>query len=307
MVLSASLSESRKVLARKIMASLQQIKSRISSVKSTRQITKAMELVAASRMRRAQELVQRSRQFSLSARELLTRLAQLVHVDQYELYRRRPVSARLLIVITSDRGLAGAYNSNVLRQFVSELKDDVKTSVANRTICIGRQGANFAARLKGVDVVGVYHDLPEQPDSAALLPIITTMLRLFTSGEVDAADVLYTHYNSSLSQEVARLRLLPAGFHDTELTEAVQLASFEPSADEVLEYATRRLLEVQLLQALLDSFASEHSMRMLAMKNATDNASDLADDYTLAYNNARQQKITQELAEITGGAEALNG
>lgn len=287
------------------MASTQQIQSRIKSVKNTKQITKAMELVAASRMRRAQEVVQQSRLFSQAARELLTRLSQIVDISQYDLYKVRPIKARLLIIVTSDRGLAGAYNSNVVRMYIDQLKQDASEKHKNYTICIGRKGANLASRLKEVEVVGAYHGFPDNPHANDLRPIINTAIDMFIDGTVDAVDVLYTKYNSSINQEAASLRLLPAGFHETELSANVKLATFEPSTDEVLENATRRLVEVQLLQALLEAVASEHSMRMLAMKNASDNATDLVDDYTLAYNNARQQKITQELAEITGGAEAL--
>lgn len=287
------------------MPSTQQIKSRIKSVKSTRQITKAMELVAASRMRRAQEVVQRSRLFSKAAHELLTRLSQLVNINQYELYRVRPIKSRLLIIITSDRGLKGAYNSNVIRAYVEQLKKDADGKVKSHTLCIGRQGANFVSRLAKAEVVGVYHDFPDHPTVNHLQPIITTAVDMFVEGSIDAVDVIYTQYNSSISQQPISLRLLPAGFHETELSEPVKLATFEPSADEVLANATRRLIEAQLLQTLLESVASEYSMQMLAMKNASDNASDLVDDLTLAFNNARQAAITQELAEITGGAEAL--
>jgi F-type H+-transporting ATPase subunit gamma len=287
------------------MASTQQIKSRIKSIKNTKQITKAMELVAASRMRKAQEVVGRSRLFAHAAQELLTRLSQLVNVNQYDLYRVRPIKSRLLIVITSDRGLAGAYNSNLLRSYISELKKDETAKIRSSTICIGRKGANLASRLKEVEVVGAYHGFPDNPHANDLRPIVSTAIDMFVSGQVDAVDVLYTKYNSSLNQEASSLRILPAGFRETELSSDVKLATFEPSVDVVLENATRRLVEVQLLQGLLESVASEHSMRMMAMKNASDNATDLVDDYTLAYNNARQAKITQELAEITGGSEAL--
>ena len=287
------------------MASTQQIKSRIKSVKNTKQITKAMELVAASRMRRAQEAVQSTRLFSAAARELLTRLRQLVQVNQFDLYQTRPIKARLLIIIASDRGLAGAYNSNVLRNYLAELKKDQQAGVKNYTICIGRQASNFAARLQDVEIVGVYQAFSDKPVANDLQPIINTATELFVARTVDAVDVIFTQYNSSINQTPSNLRLLPAGFYETDVSAPVRLATFEPSADVVLPSATRRLLEVQLLQTVLESVASEHSMRMLAMKSATDNATDLADDLTLAYNNARQAAITQELAEITGGAEAL--
>ena len=288
------------------MASRQQIKGRIKSVKNTKQITKAMELVAASRMRRAQELASRTRRYAGLASELLTSLRTRVQLGQHPLFTVRPVQARLLILITSDRGLAGAYNSNVLRLYVQELQKDVAAGVKNYTIAIGRKGANLTARLDEAEVVGVYSELPHQPQTSDLQPVVAAALELFRDGRVDAVDVLYTHYHNSVNQQATVRHLLPAGFTETAVTDAVHEADFEPSAEQVLDSATLRLIEVQMLQALLEANASEHSMRMMAMKSATDNATDLADDLTLAYNNARQAAITQELAEISGGTEALN-
>lgn len=288
------------------MASKQLIKSRIRSVKNTRQITKAMELVAASKMRRAQEAASQTSYFSQSARELLTRLRQLINVEQYDLFKARPVKARLIIVITSDRGLAGAYDSNVLRTYINELKRDDSAHVKNYTIAIGRKGSSLATRLHDVEVVGVYHGFPANPEANELRPIMSAALQMYIDAKIDAVDVIYTAFKSTVSQQVQIMHLLPAGFEETEVTEQIRLAGFEPSEEAVLENATKRLIEVQLLQALLESFASEYSMRMLAMKNATDNANELVDDLTLAFNNARQAAITQELAEITGGAEAMS-
>jgi F-type H+-transporting ATPase subunit gamma len=289
------------------MPSRQQIKARIASVKNTTQITKAMEMVAASRMRKSQELVKRTELFSRLANELLTRLRQLVNVNEYILFRERPIKGRLLIVITSDRGLAGAYNSNVLRRYVQELKKDDHAKVKSYSVVIGRQAAHFSAKLRDVDVIGVYQNFPDEPSANELVPILSTVTNMFIEGKVDAIDVIYTKYHSAISQEVMLKRLLPAGFEEVTPSESVAQAEFEPSPEAVLETATVRLLEAQLLQALLDSVASEHSMRMLAMKSATDNGNELAGDLTLVYNNARQAAITQELAEITGGAEAMNG
>lgn len=288
------------------MASTQQIKSRIGSVKNTKQITKAMQLVAASKMRKAQEAANSTRYFSKTARELLTRLRQLVDINQYALFRARPVKARLLIVITSDRGLAGAYDGNVLKAYLAQLKQDKANGVKNYTIVIGRKGSNLVSRLDNVETVGVYHDFPTDPDANELQPIVSAAVQMYIEETVDAVDIIYTKFNSTVSQEVATMHLLPAGFEEEQVDEQIRLADFEPNESAVLENATLRLIESQLLQTMLESFASEYSMRMLAMKNATDNATDLVEDLTLAFNNARQAAITQELAEITGGAEAMS-
>ena len=287
------------------MANTIAIKQRIGSVKNTRQITKAMELVAASRMRKAQEAAQRSRLYNQTARELLTRLAQITDIAQHPLFLRREIKARLLVIITSDRGLAGAYNSGVLKKYLAEVKADQKNGVKSYTITIGQKASHFVAKLKDTEAVGSYRNMPDDLTANDLQPILATAIRVFQGGTVDAVDVLYTHYHSSIRQEPTLQHLFPAGFTTAPVSPELRLAEFEPSVTEVLSHVTKRLVEVQLWQSMLESMASEHSMRMLAMKNATDNATDIVDDLTLAFNNARQAAITQELAEITGGAEAM--
>ena len=289
------------------MSSTIAIKSRIRSVKSTRQITKAMELVAASKMRRAQEATLASRTYAAAARELLTRLSQLTDVKRHPLFIKRTVKSRLIILVTSDRGLAGAYDGNMIKLYAKELKLDRDAGATTRTITIGRKGSNFVARLRDIETIGAYHEFPDIPDANQLSPIITLAVKLYRDQVVDAVDVIFTDYVNSLKQTPMMRRLLPAGFVESTVSHAIHTADFEPSADEVLESATERLIEAQLYQTLHDARASEYSMRMIAMRNATDNATSLVDDLTLAFNNARQTAITQELAEITGGAEALNG
>ena len=288
------------------MANTIAIKRRIGSVKNTRQITKAMELVAASRMRKAQEAAHRSRLYSTVARELLTRLSQVTEITDYALFKKRPVKARLLVVITSDRGLAGAYNSNALRRYVNELKADKAAGVKSYTIAVGQRAAQFVGRISETEVTAVYRHLPKELEVHDLQPLIREATQLFTTQKVDAVDVIYTHFYSSIRQEPHLLHLLPAGFTETEVSKDLAQAEFEPSMTSVLEATVKRLIDAQLWQALRESVASEESMRMLAMKNATDNATEIVDDLTLVFNNARQASITQELAEITGGAEALN-
>jgi len=288
------------------MANTIAIKRRIGSVQNTRQITKAMELVAASRMRKAQEAALGSRSYSHMARELLTRLAQLAEVTDQPLFKKRAVKARLLVVITSDRGLAGAYNSNALRKYVTELKADKAADIKSYTIAVGQRAAQFVGRLTDTEVVAVFRNLPKELQPHDLQPLIRQAIDLFTSQKVDKVDVIYTHFYSSINQQPNMLPMLPAGFSETPVGQELAQAEFEPSVSAVLDATAKRLIDAQVWQALLESVASEESMRMLAMKNATDNANDLVDDLTLAYNNARQASITQELAEITGGAEAMS-
>ncbi|MBX6334264.1 ATP synthase F1 subunit gamma [Candidatus Saccharibacteria bacterium] len=288
------------------MASRQQIKRRINSVKNTRQITKAMQLVAASKLRRAQEAAQKPRAYADLARTILTRLRQIA-ADESELglFTERPVKRRLLIVITSDLGLAGAYDANVIRTLIAEVKNDREAGVKTSVIAIGRKVAQAASRIADVYVEAVYTKLPDKPSADEMRPILTSVVDKFAEGSIDAVDIIFTKFISSIKSEVRIQRLLPAGFEEVQLDEEMARAEAEPSAGALLKAVSMRLLEVQIYQARLESAASEHSMRMLAMKNATDNASDIIEDLTLEFNNARQAAITQELAEITGGAEAL--
>lgn len=287
------------------MASTRQIKSRIRSVKSTKQITKAMELVAASKLRRAQEATLASRLYSDTARELLTQLSHLTDVQQNMFFHKRKMKARLIIVVTSDRGLAGSYNANALKQLAGVIKEDQTEGIKDHVICVGRKGAQFVSKLKGVELVGVYQSLPEHLSATDVRPILSSAIQLFLTEEVDAVDIITTKFINSLVQTSYRQPLLPAGFIETEVSHDVAVSTFEPSVETVLDGATLRLLEAQLFQALLDGAASEHSMRRTSMKNATDNAGDIIDDLTLEMNKVRQAAITQELSEISAGVEAM--
>lgn len=288
------------------MPSQRQLKSRIRSVKNTKQITRAMQMVAASKMRRAQDATKATTPYTNAAREILAHLASLGATNGHPLFETREVKKRLLIVLASDRGLAGAYNTNVAKAYIRELIADDKSGVKTATIAIGRKVTQFVTRLKDAELVGVYEDLPEHLEGHELRAVLNTAYELFTSGDVDAVDLVYTEFVSSISQVPRTERLLPAGLAVETDDMLPSEVLFEPDTETVLEETVYRLSGAQLFQALLDARASEHSMRMLAMKNATDNASDLIDDLTLAMNKARQAAITQELAEISGGAEAMS-
>ncbi len=288
------------------MPSTRALKTRIRSVKSTKQITKAMQLVAASKMRKAQEAEATSAPYTRLANEILTHLANQGVTDRHPLYEVREVKSRLLIVVATDKGLAGAYDANVLKLYTKQLLADDADGVANETIAIGRRGTRFVSKLKGTKVAAAYQDLPDDPAGSQLRAIVDMAMEKFTAGEVDAVDLVFTEYISSVNQQATVQRILPAGYETVEVSENVREAEFEPSQEEVLEAVTYRLVEAQVYHALLTARASEYIMRMMAMKNATDNATDLIDDLTLAMNKARQAAITQELAEISGGVEALN-
>ncbi|HEV2402822.1 MAG TPA: ATP synthase F1 subunit gamma [Candidatus Saccharimonadales bacterium] len=282
------------------------LKRRVSSVKNTKQITKAMELVSASKMRRAQDRAKLSRDYRRVSYDLLARLANLQETARHPLFQKRTIKARLYLVITSDSGLAGAYNYNVLKRFTTALTADRDKRVRSDVVVIGKQGANFARRIKDINLVGVYPAFGDAPTANDIRPILNTVTEQYQQRKVDEVVVIYTTFISNLTQQVTNLPILPADVADADKPSyKYGFTNFEPDADIVVERTVSRLIEVQIWQALLESMASEHSMRMLAMKNATDNASDIIDELTLELNTVRQANITQELAEISGGVEAL--
>lgn len=287
------------------MASRITLKRRISSISGTRQITKAMELVSASKLRRAQEYAQKSRDYRDLAYDLLQRLNAMSEVERQPLFQRRTVKNRLYIVVTSNTGLAGAYNANTLKLLTQGLRRDENDKVKSHVITIGSKGAQFVRRLHGVELLAVYPPFGDHPSANDVRPILNTIVEQYKSKAIDDVQILYTEFKSTITQQAVSLPLLPAPLPDD--TTAVPISNFEPDVETVVEEVTTRLIEAQVWQAILESLASEHAMRMLATKNATDNANDLIKDYTLELNTARQAEITQELAEITGGAEALNG
>lgn len=288
------------------MASLITLKRRIGSIRGTRQITKAMELVSASKLRRAQEQARATREYRKATYELLARLSTIKEVEEQPLFKKRPVDSRLYVVITSNSGLAGAYNANILKQLAQAVTRDKANNIKSTAIAIGSKGAQFVRRTSDIDLLAYYPAFGDQPTQADILPILSTVIEQYISEAVDEVYVLYTLSRSGIVQEAINVPLLPAQLDDAQpLPTAVAAMNFEPDVETVIHNVGTRLIEVQIWQMLLESLASEHSMRMLAMKNATDNANELIADYTLEYNTARQAAITQELSEITGGAEAL--
>jgi F-type H+-transporting ATPase subunit gamma len=282
------------------------LKRRITSIRNTRQITKAMELVSASKLRRAQEYAQRSRDYRDLAYDLLRRLNAQGEVERMPLFHKRKVKNRLYIVVTSNTGLAGAYNANILKLLTQGLQRDQADGVKSHVITIGSKGAQFVRRLHYVDLLAVYPPFGDRPTANDVRPILNTIIGQYKEEAVDDIQILYTVFKSSIVQQAQSLQLLPAPMLDVD-TGPQPISNFEPDVETVIEQVTTRLVEAQVWQAILESLASEHAMRMIATKNATDNANELIDDYTLELNTARQAAITQELAEISGGAEALNG
>lgn len=288
------------------MASTIVLRRRIKSIKNTRQITQAQQLVAASKLRRAQEYAQASRAYGELANELLQRISAINEVSSQPLFETREVKNCLYILITSNSGLAGAYNSNVIKQLTHAVADDKKAGVSSHVIAIGNRGVQFVRRVHDLDLQAAYPGFGDHPTANDLRPVLNTITEQYREGQVDEVRIIYTQFKSTVSQIASSLQLLPAQVSEGEI-KGNTISTFEPDIETVIDAVATRLIEAQVWQALLESIASEHAMRMVAMKNATDNAKDLIDDYTLELNTARQAAITQELAEISGGAEALNG
>jgi F-type H+-transporting ATPase subunit gamma len=280
------------------MASLQGIKRRIRSVSNTRQITKAMQMVEASKLRKAQATALGPQAYTDAARALLARLGGTPVANLSPLFQKRPVKNALTIVVAADRGMAGAYNGNVLKALGRHVHD---LAVSQSAIAIGRRAAVAVARASDVTEVASYGIDHGDADTAIARPVLEEVTRLYVSGEVDAVHLIYTHFVSTVKYEVITKQLLPVVSSEAKTGEG----EMEPDPSELLDYAARRVIEADIVQAVLEARASENASRMMAMMNATDNANDLIADYTLAFNNARQASITQEIAEISGGAQAI--
>jgi F-type H+-transporting ATPase subunit gamma len=294
------------------MPSTRDIRRRIKSVKNTAQITKAMQMVAASKMRKAQQNALASRPYATLLNEILEPLAGSAGELQHPLMEVREVKKRLVIVVSSDKGLCGGLNSNVMREVA---KFDRATTVF---VAAGRKGSQFIARTKR-DLVAefTYRDNPLFSEARA---IAKAAVNMFLEGKVDRVDVLYTRFYSTLNLKPEVVQLLPmaeikphstgigkeagAEMHAVDSQGATEFI-YEPSQEDVLSSLLPHSLNFQIFHILLEAKASEQSARMVAMKNATDNAKQLIKDLTLEYNKLRQANITKELLEITSAAMAM--
>lgn len=275
-----------------------------------------MQMVAASRMRRAQDQALASRPYANKAWEILTHLAfQRGNVQQLHplLTRREPVNHIAIILITSDKGLAGAYNTNLLRTVVRFMSDTEWTDA--KLITVGRKGRDMMVRY-GRNVIAEFSDMPARPTTFDIAPIARVAVEGFLDGDYDEVFLAYTRFVSTLQQDPQLRQLLPiypssikgkvmSRYLSEEKTMATSEYLYEPDPAILLDRILPRFTEMQIYQAVLEALASEHSARMVSMRNATNNASDLVSDLTLMYNQIRQNAITKEMLDIAGGAEAL--
>jgi F-type H+-transporting ATPase subunit gamma len=294
------------------MASVQDLKRRIRSVRNTRKITRAMELVAAAKLRRAQTRIEAMRPYAATMQELIAgvgRASSSVRLPLLE--QREQVSNVLLVPLTGDRGLAGAFNAQVIRRAFAIERTLQAGSIGVQWLAVGKKGRSTLS-FRRKRVVGEFVGFTDRPSYENAQAIAHRAAELFTSGEVDRVVLVYNTYVSALTQQVTDQDVLPisADVLETSAEEQAHDALrgdfiFEPEPEEILARLLPVYLETQLYRALLESAASEQGARMTAMRNASKNAGELIDGLTLSMNRARQSEITQEILEVVGGAEAL--
>ncbi len=305
------------------MPSIKTIKQRIKSVKSTSQITKAMEVVSATKMRRSQEFALRARPYAIASLELMHNLLRRSPARP-PLLKSRPVKKSALLVITSDKGLAGAFNANVLRR----AEEWHRLHPGSAIFTVGKKAREYFER-RGIPLLKSYSEFGDFTELAQTLPIADRLIAGFLDHEWDEVDAVYTNFRTTLLQEATTKKILPvtekgieemvtgilpqSGKYTADAMSNSQFPipkynyeyQFEPSASEILDVLVPQLIRLHIHHIILESNASEHSARMIAMKNASDNAKDIITDLTLVYNKVRQAGITRELTEITAGKEAL--
>ena len=290
------------------MASLRDIRKRIRSVKNTQQITKAMKMVAAAKLRKAQEAIIAARPYAQMLDQIVSDLAARSEAVAHPLLTSREVKRVELVVLTSDRGLAGGFNSNVIRKANRFLLENAKSYEQIRVSTIGRKGHEFFKR-RGTDLRKDFPGLYSKISYRSAADLAQELAANFLSGQVDSVFLVYNEFVSAINQKVSLVQLLP--FQSAVAAESASGAGaaidfkYEPSQQAVLNQLVPQTLAIKMYRALLESVASEHGARMSAMESATSNASDMIGSLTLFYNRTRQAAITKELMEIVSGAEAL--
>ena len=287
-------------------AELRIIRRRIASVSATRKITRAMELIAASRIVKAQQRVLQSRPYVSSLIEVISNVGRDAGGSGHLLSEVRDVSTVGMVVISSDRGLAGAYNSNLIRMAERAIGHHSLEDRDTRLFVIGKKAQSYL-RFRGYRIDQTFVGMSDRPNYGHARAVANLVIESYVSGEVDAVEVFYTDYRSVLYQIPTRVELLPVQpptDKDTPEGRSVSY-SYEPSAEEILSRILPRYIEAAIFGFLLESSASEHASRQRAMKAATDNAAELTKVLTRVANQARQAEITTEISEIVGGAEAL--
>ncbi|MCK4753603.1 MAG: ATP synthase F1 subunit gamma [Calditrichia bacterium] len=285
------------------MATLREIRTRISSVKSTQQITKAMKMVASAKLRRAQEKILATRPYAKKLQSVVGHLIARVENSDHILLKNRPIEKILLVIVTADRGLCGAFNANIVRQAVTHIESYTDKEVS--LFVVGKKGfeffskRNFTIFNKKINFFNhlAFHDV---------LEIVSSLIESYSTGQFDQIEILYNEFRSAVRQDVVLEQFLPF-VPDEEMKQSASKVDYlyEPGKEEILSLIIPKQLNIQIWKVLLESNAAEQGARMTAMESATDNAEELISQLTLHYNRARQSAITKEISEIVGGAEAL--
>lgn len=301
------------------MASTSDIKRRIKSIKSTAKITRAMEMISAVKMRQAIKNVLQIRSYARAAMNVLANISKTADIDKNVFFSNRPAQNILMIVITSNRGLCGSFNAQIIKKTVEKINDGERGKANISFITIGKKGENMVRRAGGT-IVAAFPDIAYLPNIANVRPVAKMIMNEYSAKKYDKVSIAYTDYVSAISQIPKIRQILPiseiglgeqieeidilAKEHDLSAPKFFEY-KIEPDAKLVMESLVPRLLEMQIYHAILESKASEESSRMMAMKNATEAANEMADDFMFAFNQIRQSKITQEIAEISAGRVAL--
>ena len=284
------------------MANLKEIRNRISSVSSTMQITSAMKMVSAAKLKKAQDAITAMRPYSDKLTQMLVNLSSSVDFENVYLSPRK-VKNKLVVCITSNRGLCGAFNSNVIKK-CTEIANSSDESVS--FLCIGKKGADILS--KNYNVVQTNNEIFDDLTFENISAIAEKLMSMFLNKEFDSVQIVYNKFKNAATQIVIQEQYLPIENNGSENDQKESSDYiFEPSQFEIISELIPKSLKTQLYKSIRDSYASEHGARMTAMHKATDNATELRDQLKLTYNKARQAAITNEILEIVGGAEALNG
>lgn len=287
------------------MANLKEIRSRISSVGSTMQITSAMKMVSAAKLKRAQDAITQMRPYANKLTELLVDLSSNLDVVDGGLFsEKRDLRKVLLVLITSNRGLCGGFNANIIKKSKSLIENDYK-SIDVDIISIGKKSSEYFTK-NGYNVISTHDDLYSELNFNNSSLIAQNIMDYYVNGSYDKILLIYNQFKNAATQIVLNEQFLPIE-SPTDNNSSVLDYIYEPNQKDIIENLIPKSLKTQLYKAVLDSHASEHGARMTAMHKATDNAGELKKDLTLQYNKARQAAITGEILEIVGGAEALNG
>jgi len=298
-------------------ASGREIKTKIKSTQNMRKVTRALEMVSASKIRKAQDLMKASRPYARAMRKVIAHVAQAsTELKHPFLVERADVARVAYVVVTTDRGLCGGLNSNLFRRLLPSIREWQDKGVQVDVVAIGQKAVQFFRRIKGVNLIGTATHLGERPKVEQLIGVIKVVLDAYTEGKLDRVFLAYNDFVNTMTQKPTVDALLPLPVVAAEL-EAQHVAGvaleqshdwdyiYEPDAAAVLEHVLGRYVESVAYQGVLENLASEHAARMVAMKAASDNASKVIAELTLSYNKARQAAITQEISEIVGGAAAV--